>query len=138
MRAIRHPKDRKYSSNHEWVKQSEDLFVVGITAPILKRIGTLVAVELPGFDDEMMVGVPFGAVESATALHEMMPPGDAVVMEMNETMLCDFDVLAADPYEAGWLLKIRMHDPTQLGEMMDAEGYEEYCKKLWRKKAKRG
>ena len=132
------PGDRQYTLTHEWVKQAEGGILLGVTAPLLERLGTLISVELPGPDDEMMLGVPFGTMESIGGLHEMMPPGDARVLETNEAMLWDLDGLRADPYDKGWLLKVQARDPEQFKGLIGAKAYEEHCKNLWGKGSKSG
>lgn len=134
MASSRIPQDRSYTRAHLWVKQDEGGVLVGITARIIERLGPLIAVELPEPDDEMMCGVPFGAIEGMEGLHELVPPGDAQVLEVNESVMWDVDLLKSDPYAAGWLLRIKMHDPSQLDDVLDAAGYAKHCEKSWKKK----
>ncbi len=127
------PEDRSYTANHEWVKLDEVVVMMGVTAPLLKRLGPLIALELPEPDDEMMLGVPFGAVEGTEGAHEMMPPADATILEMNDSLLWDLDALLNDPYVKGWLLKIKVHNPDHLRSLLTPGGYREHCKEQWGK-----
>ena len=139
MRTPKIPPDRLYLPSHEWVRlQGDGTALIGLTHPLLERIGQIVSLELPALDDEMMLGVPFGSVEGMTALHELMPPFDALVLEVNEGMLWELDKLAADPYEEGWLLRLRIERPEQAAELMDAPAYAQHCKELWGKEVKVG
>ena len=125
------PDDRTYTRNHEWVKLDEAVVQMGVTAPLLKAMGKLISVELPGKDDEMMLEVPFGSIEGLMSLHEMMPPADAAILEVNERLLWDLDALSADPYGEGWLLKIKVHNPDHLRSLLAPSAYRECCKELW-------
>lgn len=127
------PEDRTYTANHEWVKLDEAVVIMGVTAPLLKSLGALIDMELPERGDEMMVGVPFGSVEGVKGLHEMMPPADAAILEVNEGLVWDLDALLADPYGKGWLLKIKVHTPDQLRSLLAAQAYRERCKEVWGK-----
>ena len=125
------PEDRTYTRNHEWVKLDEVIVQMGVTAPLLKMLGHPIGLDLPEADDEMMMGVPFGAIEGAHGLHEMLPPADAIILEVNETLLWDLDTLISDPYGEGWLLKIKVHTPDQLRSLLAASAYSAHCKELW-------
>lgn len=130
------PEDRTYTRNHEWVKLDEATVLMGVTAPLLKMMGKLISVELPVMDDEMMLDVPFGSIEGPDALHEMMPPADATILEANGALLWDLDTLFKDPYGEGWLLKIKVHNPDHLRSLLTASAYRECCKERWGKELK--
>ena len=127
------PEDRLYTRNHEWVKLDEVVVPMGVTASLLRSLGTLISLELPQREDQMMLGVPFGSVEGAKGLHEMLPPADATILEVNESLLWDLNSLAKDPYGQGWLLKIKVHNPDQLRSLLMAPAYREHCKGYWEK-----
>jgi len=127
------PEDRSYTRNHEWVKLDEAIVQMGVTMPLLTMLGELIALELPEKEDEMLLDVPFGALESAQMLHEMLPPADAMVLEVNETLLWDFETLVGDPYGEGWLLKIKVHTPDQLRSLLTASAYRALCEEQWGK-----
>ena len=130
------PEDRTYTRNHEWVKLDEAVVLMGVTAPLLQSLDALISLELPDSDDELMVGVPFGAVEGLEGIHEMMPPADANVLEINKTVVWDLKTLADDPYGQGWLLKIKVHQPDQLRSLLTPAAYREHCRELWGDKFK--
>jgi len=79
----------------------------------------------------MMLGVAFGAVEGIEGIHEMMPPADALILDVNESVMWDLKTLAEDPYGKGWLLKIKVHQPDQLRRLLVASAYREHCRRLW-------
>ena len=125
------PEDRTYTRNHEWVKLDEAVVQMGLTAPLLKTMGPIISVELPSADDEMMVGIPLGIVEFLNGIHEIMPPADATILEVNKGLEWDIESLAKDPYGKGWLLKIKVHEPAQLRNLLIASAYREHCKQSW-------
>ena len=123
--------DRTYTRNHEWVKIDAAVVRMGVTAPLLEMMGDLVALELPAADDEMMISYPLGTVESADQVHEIMPPADASILEVNKGLEWDLNALAEDPYGKGWLMKIKVHEPDQLRNLLMPSAYREYCQELW-------
>jgi glycine cleavage system H protein len=125
------PEDRTYTRNHEWIKLDEATVQMGVTMPLLTMLGDVIALELPEKEDEMMLDVPFGTLEGTQTLHEMLPPADATVLEVNETLLWDLDTLIGDPYGEGWLIKIKVHTPDQLRSLLAASAYRAHCKELW-------
>lgn len=124
------PDDRTYTSNHEWVKIDAKVVRMGITMPILKELGPLIALELPQPDDVMMVGLAIGTVESMDQLHEIMPPADAMILDVNKELEWDLETLMEDPYGEGWLIKMKVDDPDQLRNLLPPSAYKEQCKKL--------
>jgi glycine cleavage system H protein len=104
---------------------------MGVTAPLLKWLGPLVAVELPRPDDEMKLTIAIGTVESDTQVHDIMPPADAAVLEVNTGLEWDLDLLERDPYGEGWMMKIKVHKPDQLRDLMTPGAYRAYCEDLW-------
>lgn len=124
------PDDRTYTSNHEWVKIDAEVVRMGITMPILKELGPLIALELPQPNDVMMVGLAIGTVESMDRLHEIMPPADAMILDVNKELEWDLETLMEDPYGEGWLIKMKVDDPDQLRKLLPPSAYREQCEKL--------
>lgn len=125
------PTDRTYTTTHEWVKIDVEVVRMGVTAPLLESLGPLAALELPRSNDEMMINIPIGTVESDDAVHDIMPPADAAVLEVNTDLEWDLDRLEEDPYGAGWLMKIKVHEPDQLRDLLTPEAYLAHCQDLW-------
>lgn len=125
------PDDRTYTPTHEWVKIDVEVVRMGVTAPLLKALGPLVAVELPRSDDEMKLGIAIGTVESDTEVHDIMPPADAAVLEVNTDLEWDLETLERDPYGEGWLMEIKVHEPDQLRDLLTPDAYRAHCEDLW-------
>lgn len=115
------PDDRKYTKDGLWVKKvSDDEFVIGATPQLLKPLGVLIYVDLPDVDDEAMVGLPIGEIEGENEIAELMAPLNGLVTEVNEVVFDDLDLLASDPMEAAWLLRLKANTPPQFDELLDA------------------
>ena len=127
------PDDRTYTPTHEWVKIDVEVVRMGVTAPLLEQLGPLVSVELPRPNDEMKLDIAIGTVESDNEVHDIMPPADAAVLEVNTGLEWDLDKLAEDPYGEGWMMKIKVHEPDQLRDLLTPEAYSSYCEELWGK-----
>ncbi len=125
------PDDRTYTDTHEWVKIDAEIVRMGVTAPLIESLGPLVSLELPRPDYEMMVGIAIGTVESNEKVHDIMPPADANVLEVNTDLEWDLDTLQEDPYGAGWLMKIKVHEPDQLRNLLTPEAYRNRCQEVW-------
>jgi len=118
------PDDRRYTESHEWVKQlGHDIYLIGITPRIIRKLGYLIHVDLPDVEDEIMLGLPFGEIESESRTRELLPPMDGTVLEVNEVVFDDLDLLAADPLEKGWLIKIKAHTPEQFANLIGTGEY---------------
>ncbi len=121
------PEDRMYTLNHEWVRLDTAFVEIGVTEPLVRSLLPLVSVELPEADDELMPELPFGELEGLHEVHQLYPPAEARIVEVNEELIWNHSKLLKDPYGDGWLLKIRMHDPEGLEGLLAAETYREYC-----------
>ena len=121
------PDDRYYTRSHVWVKIDEAVVEVGVTEPILRRLEPLISIELPEEDDEMKVELPFGELEGLRETYQIYPPVEARVVAAHDELLWNLDKLAGDPYGKGWLVKIRVHEPQELKNLLTAKAYAEFC-----------
>jgi glycine cleavage system H protein len=117
------PEDLKYSREHEWVRQSDAVVVVGLTDFAQRQLGEIVFVELPKVGQRVEAGEPFGSVESVKAVSEVYAPVTGQVIEVNEELNDEPENINTDPYENGWLIKIRMADAKQATELLTAAEY---------------
>lgn len=121
------PDDRNYTERHIWVKLDEAPVRMGVTRELLDRLGTLLSIELPEPDVEMMEDVAFGEIEAMDEIFQLYPPAGAQVLESNSSVAWDLDKLQEDPYDEGWLLKIKVHESEQLMDLLTPEAYRDYC-----------
>ncbi|MEB4591726.1 glycine cleavage system protein GcvH [Candidatus Thiothrix sp. Deng01] len=120
------PSDLKYTKSHEWVRDNGDGTVtVGITDHAQELLGDLVHIELP------TVGAEYGAedgcavAESVKAASDVYAPVPGVVIDVNEALDKAPEMINSDPYGDGWMFIMRVDDEDALGELLDAEAYEE-------------
>jgi glycine cleavage system H protein len=118
------PSDLKYTSSHEWLRDNGDGTVtVGITFHAQDALGELVYVELPEAGHKLAAGKPFAVVESTKAASDVYAPVDGEVLEANAALADAPQSVNESPFEAGWLVRIRLADPKQLDAMMSATDY---------------
>ncbi|AMV73047.1 glycine cleavage system protein GcvH [Desulfuromonas carbonis] len=120
------PEELKYTEEHEWVLIEEELVTVGITDFAQDALGDVVFVELPEVGTMVEVGKPFGVVESVKAVSDVYAPVSGEVVEVNEELPDAPEVINTSPYEDGWMIKIRLSDPAQLDDLLDADAYQEF------------
>ena len=115
------PAELKYTKSHEWVKEEDGVFVIGLTDYAQSALGDLVFVNLPEEDDEVTAGEAFSDVESVKAVSEVFSPVTGTVAEINEELLDNPALVNEDPYGA-WLIKVK--DVSGTEELLDAAAYE--------------
>lgn len=121
------PNDAKYSETHEWVllpKKGDA--VIGITDYAVKQLSDLVHLELPKVGDTLEAGTPFGEVESVKTVADLVSPVSGKVTAVNKEVLENPDILHEEPYEDGWLIKVKVTEKTDLESLMDAKEYKEF------------
>lgn len=115
------PNDLRYSDEHEWLRGDG---TVGITAFAVEQIGDIVYVELPAVGTSVEAGKPFGVIESVKAVSELFAPAAGKVAAINPALADAPEMVAADPYGAGWLVRIELSDPGDMNRLKDAGAYQ--------------
>ena len=121
-----YPDDRKYSEEHEWLQQDGDAYVLGITKFAQDELGDVVFVELPEVGAQVESGGEIGTIESVKAVAELYSPVDGEIVEINEDIEDSPELVNDDPHGSGWLVKIRLTDPSQFEDLMDGAGYTDF------------
>ena len=119
-----HPKDRRYSKDHEWIKPDGDRMAVGITDFAQRELGDIVYVELPETGSRVAAGDVLGTVESVKAVSEIFAPVGGTVVDVNQALSGAPETLNSDPHGAGWYCKMTVDDPSEVEGLMDAAAYE--------------
>jgi glycine cleavage system H protein len=119
------PADRRYTTEHEWIKAEGEHYVVGITAFAQDQLGDIVYVELPKVGDQIEAGKAFGVIESVKTASDLYAPVSGVVVEVNAELVDQPQNVNDDPYERGWMLKIRATEADALEQLLTAEQYSE-------------
>lgn len=123
------PADLKYTKDHEWLKLLEgDEALMGITEFAQNSLGDITFVEVPEVGDSFSAGESFGVVESVKAASDLYMPVAGEVLEVNEALVDSPESVNASPYEEGWIMKIKISDPSSLDDLLDAAAYAEIAK----------
>lgn len=122
---MRIPEDLRYAEDHEWILVDGDVAMIGITDYAQDQLGDIVFVELPDEDDSLEQGDSFGVVESVKAASDLYLPVGGTVVEVNYELEDTPEAINSDPYEA-WIVKIKLSDPSELEELMNADEYKEH------------
>jgi len=116
------PPELQYTKDHEWTRIQGDVATIGVTDHAQRELGDIVFVELPKVGQEVKAGQSFGTIEAVKTVAELYAPVTGVVAEVNADLGHDAGVINQDPYEKGWIIKIKVSDaPTDL---LDAAGYK--------------
>jgi len=117
------PTDLRYTRDHEWIRLEGGEAVVGITDFAQEALGGVVFVDLPAAGTRLTQGATFGAVESNKAVSDLYAPVGGEVLVVNDALAGEPELVNDAPYGAGWMLRIKVSDPGQLDDLLDAEGY---------------
>ena len=118
------PADLRYTREHEWVSVVGDEATIGITQYAADQLGDIVFVELPGPGRVVAQFATFGVVESVKAVSDLFAPVSGEVIAANEALAGQPEVVNTDPYDDGWMVRVRITDPSQLDGLLDAAAYE--------------
>ena len=118
------PAELKYTKSHEWVKEEDGLYVVGLTDFAQDALGDIVFINMPEEGDDVASGESFADVESVKAVSDVFSPVSGTVAEVNEGLIDEPALINQEPYEQ-WLIKVK--DVSDTEELMDATAYEEFC-----------
>ena len=118
------PAELKYTKSHEWVKEEDGLYVVGLTDFAQEALGDIVFINMPEEGDDVVSGESFADVESVKAVSDVFSPVSGTVAEVNEELIDEPALINQEPYEQ-WLIKVK--DVSDTEELMDAAAYEEFC-----------
>ena len=122
------PKDLRYTPEHEYLKATgeKDVFVVGITVYAQGELGDVVFVELPAVGMEFARMEAFGTIEAVKAVSDLYCPAKGKVVEVNAKLADDPSLVNSDPYGAGWMIRLEVLDPGELGGLLDGDGYAKH------------
>lgn len=121
-----YPESYWYTKEHEWVHVEGEIGTVGITFHAQDQLGDIVYVELPKAGARLEQGKTLGSVESVKAVSDIYAPVSGEVIEVNETLAETPETLNEDPHETGWLVRVRLSAPEELGQLLTAADYQSY------------
>ena len=120
-----YPDDLKYHKEHDWARIEGEEAVLGITWFAQDALGELVHYEPPNDGDTIAKDSPYGEVESVKAVSDVIAPLSGEVLEVNQKVVDEPETVNADPYGDGWLIRIRLTDPSETDALLDVEAYKQ-------------
>jgi glycine cleavage system H protein len=117
-------KTLKYAPTHEWALLEGNIATVGISKFAVDQLTDLIMIELPAVGTRVSAGKSFGEIESVKAVSDLYSPLAGEVVEVNKQVTSNVALLAEDPYETGWLIKIKVDQPVDTSGLLDFATYE--------------
>lgn len=118
------PEKLRYAKSHEWVHVEGDTATIGISAFAVEQLTDLVYVDLPKPGEKVAAGEPFGEIESVKAVSDLYSPVDGEVVAVNDELADDLGRLSDDPYNQGWMIKVKIGDASALDQLLDHAAYQ--------------
>ncbi len=120
------PRELRYTKEHEWVRNEGPYALIGITDYAQHRLGSIVFIELPAQGKSVNQGETMATVDSVKAMAEIYAPLTGQVEAVNETLKDNPEIINHDPYGKGWMVKIKIDDPSQVKTLLGPEAYEAF------------
>jgi len=118
------PNTVRYTTEHEWIRVEGEEAYVGITDYAQSELGEIVFIDVPTVGEVVAQGEVFGSVEAVKTVSDLNMPATGEVLEVNEELEAHPELVNEDPYGKGWMVRIRLTDPSELDSLMDAAAYE--------------
>lgn len=122
---MNHPANLKYASTHEWIKIEDGLIITGISDHAQDALGDIVYVEAPEIGRELTVGEVSGTIESVKTASDIHAPVSGIVVEINPELEDEPEIINEDPYNRGWIYKIKPHDIADIEHLLTNTAYEQ-------------
>ncbi len=122
------PEDLRYSEDHEWIRHDEgsSTATIGITEYAQGELGDIVYLEFPDVGASVERGETAGTIEAVKAVAELYAPLTGEIVEINGALEDSPETVNEDPYGAGWMIKLKVSDPAELDDLLDAAGYKSH------------
>lgn len=126
---MKFPEDLRFSKQHEWVSVADDVATIGISDFAQDELGDIVFVEAPEIGGALEKGKPFGVAESVKTVSDLYCPVTGEVVEINNMLDDEPDLVNKSPYQDGWMIKVKLSNPSELDNLMSAKEYEDFVLK---------
>jgi glycine cleavage system H protein len=120
------PSNLKYTKDHEWVSVDGEIGTIGVTDFAQSELGDIVYVDVPSLDETLEKDAVFGTIEAVKTVSDMFLPVSGEVIEFNSLLESNPENINKDPYGTGWIIKIKITNPSELDELLDAKAYTEF------------
>ena len=118
------PSNLKYSKDHEWVRVEGDTAYIGITDFAQSELGEIVIVDITTEGETLTQEAVFGSIEAVKTVSDLFMPLGGEVLEVNPKLEDNPELVNSDPYGEGWMIKVKMTNPSEVGKLLDAEAYK--------------
>lgn len=118
------PANLKYTAEHEWLRIEGDIAYIGITDFAQGELGDIVYVEVDTVGQTLDINTVFGTVEAVKTVSDLYMPVSGEILELNDALNAQPELVNSDPYNEGWMIKIRMTNTAEVNNLMDAAAYE--------------
>jgi len=119
------PSNLLYSNDHEWVRLDDEIALIGITDFAQQELGDIVYIEIETVGDNLEKEQVFGTVEAVKTVSDLFMPISGEVLEFNTALEDSPETVNYEPYESGWIIKIKIENPSQLKNLLSAEQYKQ-------------
>jgi glycine cleavage system H protein len=119
------PENLKYTAEHEWIRIEGDEVVVGVTEFAQGELGDVVFLEIETEGETLSRGETFGTIEAVKTVSDLYMPLDGEVVKVNSDLEDKPELINSEPFEGGWMIRIKMSDPSQLDELMTPDAYSQ-------------
>ena len=120
-----YPSELSYHEEHDWARIDGDVATFGVTWYAQDQLGEVVFFDPPEVGKTVRKGEPYAEVESVKAVSDVIAPLSGEIVEVNEALASGPEAINDDPYESGWMAKVRLSDPSEVDSLMDAAAYQE-------------
>ena len=120
-----YPSDLSYHEEHDWARIDGDVATFGITWYAQDQLGEVVFFDPPEVGKSVRRGDPYAEVESVKAVSDVIAPLSGEIVEVNETLSSAPEAINDDPYQGGWMVRVRLSDPSEVDSLLDAAAYQE-------------
>jgi glycine cleavage system H protein len=120
-----YPSDLRYHEEHDWARIDGDVATFGITWYAQDQLGEVVFFDPPEVGKTVRKGEPYAEVESVKAVSDVIAPLSGEIVEVNEELSSGPEAINDDPYDSGWMVRVRLSDPSEVDTLMDADAYQE-------------
>ena len=119
------PDTLHYTKDHEWISIEDGIATVGVTDFAQSELGDIVYVEVETLDEQIGISEVFGTVEAVKTVSDLFMPLSGAIIEFNESLEDEPEMVNEDPYGKGWMIKIKLDNPGEVSELLDAAAYKE-------------
>jgi len=119
-----YPPELSYHEEHDWARIEGDVATFGITWYAQDQLGEVVFFDPPAVGKSVRRGDPYAEVESVKAVSDVIAPLSGEIVEVNEGLSSGPEAINEDPYQGGWMVKVKLSDPSELDSLLDAAAYE--------------